>query len=357
MQKKSVNLILFLFCTLTIIFCACQKQLDYSASDIADLKASVAALQKRSDSLAAALAATNNNISSISKSLDSIRNQLGIITLQINQLTTQITSINANITNINIQINLLNQQYSDLLAQLNKLLSQLTLPSLTNGLIVYYPFSGNANDLSGNNLNASLNNTTLTKDRFGNINSAYLFDGISSFINTPIIEKGFSNISVSLWFKTSVGGQIYQGSRIINSYPNSQFGTRMDIIPTNATGLYFGSDGDGYTDGVGTNNNNYTDNNWHHVIGIWSSNNSTKINPSQFKIYIDGILVPQTTKTSVGFGGLGDHALIPLNGTNTLIIGKWRTSNSNSIFSGSIDEFRYYNRILTQTEITYLASH
>jgi hypothetical protein len=60
----------------------------------------------------------------------------------------------------------------------NTLLSQIP----TNGLIGYWPFSGNANDTSGNNLNGTVNGAILTEDRFGNPSSAYSFDGNDDYI-------------------------------------------------------------------------------------------------------------------------------------------------------------------------------
>src|SRR5450432_4011795 len=54
---------------------------------------------------------------------------------------------------------------------------------LNNGLIAYYPFNGNANDATGNGNNGiPMNGVQLTTDRFGNPNSAYLFDGIDDYI-------------------------------------------------------------------------------------------------------------------------------------------------------------------------------
>lgn len=44
---------------------------------------------------------------------------------------------------------------------------------LTNGLVAYYPFNGNANDTSGNGHNGTANGATLTTDRFGMTNAAY----------------------------------------------------------------------------------------------------------------------------------------------------------------------------------------
>ena len=54
--------------------------------------------------------------------------------------------------------------------------------SLNQGLIQCYPFSGNVNDISGNNLHAEAINVDLTSDRFGSINSAYNFNYSHSFV-------------------------------------------------------------------------------------------------------------------------------------------------------------------------------
>ena len=49
--------------------------------------------------------------------------------------------------------------------------------NLNQGLVAYYPFNGNANDVSGNNINGVVSNATLTTDKFGASNSAYDFNG------------------------------------------------------------------------------------------------------------------------------------------------------------------------------------
>lgn len=53
------------------------------------------------------------------------------------------------------------------------------------GLRAYYPFNGNANDVSGNNNNPIFNNATLTSDQYGNPNSAYHFNGINNYMMIP----------------------------------------------------------------------------------------------------------------------------------------------------------------------------
>ena len=85
----------------------------------------------------------------------------------------------------------------------------------TNGLVAYYPFNGNAKDSSGNGNNGSVNGATLTTDRFGNCNSAYLFDGVSNYISLPTSKLiNLNTYSYSLWvmptaIPTNNGGILY----------------------------------------------------------------------------------------------------------------------------------------------------
>src|SRR5215471_8130342 len=82
--------------------------------------------------------------------------------------------------------------------------------NLNQGLLAYYPFTGNANDASGNNNNPVFNNATLTSDRFGNANNAYSFNGIDNCIripNSPSLNPS-NQISICVW--VNVNG-FYQG--------------------------------------------------------------------------------------------------------------------------------------------------
>ena len=53
---------------------------------------------------------------------------------------------------------------------------------LTNGLVSFYPFNGNAHDAIGTN-NGTIYGAVLSTNRFGKSNSAYLFNGSSSYID------------------------------------------------------------------------------------------------------------------------------------------------------------------------------
>src|ERR1035438_3479469 len=73
---------------------------------------------------------------------------------------------------------------------------------LTNGLVAYYPFNGNANDASGNGDNGTVNGATLTQDRFGITNAAYSFNGINNYIGfAGVPTSQVDNWTVSAWVK------------------------------------------------------------------------------------------------------------------------------------------------------------
>jgi len=81
--------------------------------------------------------------------------------------------------------------------------AQTVIPSYvpTNGLVGWWPFNGNANDLSGNNNNGTVNGATLTADRYGNANKAYNFNGINNYIevlHSNSLNLGIISISCSL---------------------------------------------------------------------------------------------------------------------------------------------------------------
>ena len=61
----------------------------------------------------------------------------------------------------------------------------------TNGLVGWWPFNGNANDISGNGNNGTVYGATLTNDRNGNLNSAYDLDGSNDYIQIPISGLDF----------------------------------------------------------------------------------------------------------------------------------------------------------------------
>ncbi|MGB4847413.1 MAG: LamG domain-containing protein, partial [Saprospiraceae bacterium] len=79
--------------------------------------------------------------------------------------------------------------------------------------VAEYPFSGNANDVSPDHNNATVYGASLTQDRFGRANQAYLFDGVHSHLLANNANQLLSpTISVSFWIRVDelpTSGEVY----------------------------------------------------------------------------------------------------------------------------------------------------
>jgi serine protease inhibitor len=218
--------------------------------------------------------------------------------------------------------------------------------NLTNGLVGYWPFCGNANDVSGNANNGTVNGATLTTDRFGNANSAYSFDGISNNINLPLQQNGIITYTVSTWFKTSTGGPIVSGRGSSNQVGLTllvnNIGTGGNVDNGKAN---FRADGPFISVGKRTNNT-YLDNQWHHFVGVYNGAVGTII-PNQFSIYIDNVLVAQSDDVTAS-------PMAPINNGTNILIGSHQIWQNVGRFNGMIDNLAIYNRAITPSEITQL---
>ena len=206
----------------------------------------------------------------------------------------------------------------------------------TAGLVGFYDFTGNANDLSGNSNNGTMNNgATYTADRFDNANSAALLDGINDYIALPSGSATSLNITgdltVSFWIKTTdnSGLLISTGDNVTSSPAGGYL-----------SGINGGNVGNGKV-GVATrgiwNGSDLLidDNDWHNITYILESDT--------LRIYIDNLLNTQFTgiQTPIAWSGsrvIGcRHDLFMTSATN---------------YSGAFDDLRIFNRALTQEEIS-----
>ena len=80
--------------------------------------------------------------------------------------------------------------------------------TVCEGLVGFYPFNGNANDMSGNGNHGEVYGAQLTYNHKGVKDSAYLFDGEASFIEIPNKIKG-SSYSITVHAKVDQFVQYY----------------------------------------------------------------------------------------------------------------------------------------------------
>nr|HXK49876.1 LamG domain-containing protein [Clostridiales bacterium] len=206
-----------------------------------------------------------------------------------------------------------------------------------DGLVAYYPFSGNADDASGNGNNGTVHGATLTEDRFGNPNSAYYFDG-NSWIevkDSPNLKPA-NSLTVCAWVNleyrdvddymrilskhgevTDAGGS--HGSYQLITGRLKDRGAYNMTLKTNQKYDYTRSGSKISTPG------------WHFILGTWDGTTAS--------VYHDGVL---TGESKIGGNIIYDF--------NSLIIGKdgyYKHVN----FKGSIDDIRIYNSPMNPEQV------
>jgi hypothetical protein len=209
----------------------------------------------------------------------------------------------------------------------------------TTGLVGYWPFSGNANDESGNGNNGTVNGAALTTDRFGNVNSAYVLSTLTDNLIVNNVQSQFNNnsLTVSLWMK----------------FPN-QYNMSSLALVKNGTPY-----SNGFDVAIDQNNTAYGVNNYLIIflvgngasvsfisnqaeLGVWSNIVST-YDGINIKIYLNGILkATQSFNLSMN---------IP---NNNLVFGSWDNPTTPVVKTRQLDDIGIWNRALTQEEITGL---
>jgi hypothetical protein len=225
----------------------------------------------------------------------------------------------------------------------------------TNGLVGWWPLTGNANDESGNGNNATVNGAVLTSDRFGNSNAAYSYDGINDYLHGNASSFPSVDRTIALWFYTtninvgSAGMQVfgYGGDlcgqswlmHMDNSTPFTSFFTdnsyEVSIGCNNwLTALPFG------VNGSPANPNN----NWHH----WVATNG----PGGIDFYFDGNYAGGIT-TSIGNTMVAGKKFFMGSCPDSTGLVAYQDAYLNN-WNGKLDDIGVWNRQLTQQEITAL---
>ena len=195
-------------------------------------------------------------------------------------------------------------------------------------LVAYYPFNGNAYDESGNSKNLTKNGSaTLANDRFGNSNSAYIFDGTDDYFEFPQdASLNPTRFSFSAWVNASDNSTNW--GTVLKSR-NSYSGYNLYKSNQNTWQVWIG-DGSSWTV-IGSENVEI--NQWVHLVGTYDG--------SELKLYKNGNL------------NASDNSSFVVNAWKPLRIGAGKTNQETAgyYFNGVIDEVRIYNKALSAAEI------
>ena len=205
--------------------------------------------------------------------------------------------------------------------------------SVEETLILDMPMDGDATNLSSSAISAVNNGASTEKNRIRSANSALYFDGSSDYLeiaNTDLLDFGYSNdFSISFWAKTTANGS---NQVVLQKSANNQH-YLVQFIPSGSLQLQLMDDSS--VDEV-TTPTEYTDGMWHHFALVADRDD-------MLSIYVDGAL---STEAPVSNGG-------NISNTGNLIIGA--NANNHANFNGTLDDFKIYNRKLTNSEILDLA--
>lgn len=201
-------------------------------------------------------------------------------------------------------------------------------------LVAFYPFNGNANDESGYENNAEVYGAVLTTDKHGNENSAYEFDGSSSYISIPnseSLQSPTTELTQVAWIN------IYSWSLVA-----AEFGPIL--MKSNSSGNSFQ-----YRMSVGPSGVNTAIGNWENAVTImdtlvfeeWYMIASSLKNDT-VRQYVNGVFIGEGV-----LGGMMYADEFPLE------IGR-DVPGGMEFFHGKIDDIYIYNRALDSTEINNL---
>jgi|SaaInl59LU_5_DNA_1037362.scaffolds.fasta_scaffold15919_1 uncharacterized protein (TIGR02145 family) len=245
-------------------------------------------------------------------------------------------------------------QIIDLQNQINEIENNTSeLPGFisTESLIAYYPFNGNANDISGNGHHGEVNGALPSNDMYGNTNSSFLFTDNQNIVVPDSETLNIYPLTISLWYNP-------------NNYPEGDTNIFSKYVPTSWNGfqILYG-DNTNVSNYETTENNGFGTQSWYarnqsnRVIGYYNSpaflQSDVSINTwyhyvlvidsTGGKIYING----QLASSDIWDGTPGVS-------TNNYL---WKIGGSydgNLWYNGKIDDIGIWNRALSQEEVLSL---
>jgi hypothetical protein len=223
------------------------------------------------------------------------------------------------------------------------IVSTTALTQVSNGLVAYYKFNGNADDSSPNGNHGLVSGAVATTDNFGNAASAMYFDGINDHITIPhsMDLKPALPLTISCWVKIDESGYAI----IFNSNIDYQdyYGYWIGV---NADQTIQASIGDGGN--INPVNRRTKSSSATLPVGSWHMVTAVIRSGSDMDIYID---CANAGGSYSGSGGAMMHSTgnseIFYNENDAAVEYSW----------GSINDLAIWNRALTAGEITSLCNN
>ena len=203
---------------------------------------------------------------------------------------------------------------------------------LTNGLVAYYPFDGNANDMSGNGINGTPGSVTYAQDRFGYANGSLALAGYSSSnlkINSTALNLP-PDFTVSVWinFTANAGSENPRVLSTAGYEVGTQTTASSRLAYLNNTTLSAGAP-------TVNSSNTIPAGVWVQIVGVRVGN--------ELVLYVNGKFAGSVSTTQPP-----DYSrdFIPEIGGNS--------GSAADNYAGLVDDLRIYSRALSSDEVAQL---
>jgi hypothetical protein len=209
-----------------------------------------------------------------------------------------------------------------------------------HGLIALYHFTGNADDSSGNGYHGSPHAVVLSPDRHNRPNSAYFFNGNSSYIDIgshELFNRSNADYTVSAWVKLPDGEKKFPQT-IMSNKGKTPDGIAIVVFQPDSSQYAFRIEGGKSASLQFAGEPFDADTNWHLLTYSFEYRGNNR-NP--VKIYVDGVL---------NNSGALRNVKNPVHGT---FIGFEPDSITypGTRFHGNIDDISIYDRVLSEKEV------
>lgn len=210
-------------------------------------------------------------------------------------------------------------------------------------LLAEYLFNGNADDGSGNGNHGTVNGASLATDRFGNVNSAYQFNGVDNNIQLPNFLSG-NEVTISVWVYVENSANTQNPILGISDNTVTQNLVNFSLSKVSSDSLTSTIVHDNRSCG-GDQKFLESDtilgyNKWIHLV--------YSIDQTSSLMYLNGQLLTDTSQQGLIMGKwLSDLCSSP----NTFTIGSRIRLGDAKYFKGKIDDVKFYQCVLGETAI------
>ncbi|MDN5199969.1 LamG domain-containing protein [Fulvivirgaceae bacterium BMA10] len=226
------------------------------------------------------------------------------------------------------------------------------------GIIADYPFNGNANDESGNGYDGTVNGASLTFDRFGNPNSAYIFDGNDNIALGDILDDVFTGnnkFSISLWFEIN---DLSKAVSLLGKSSNTNCGEgqrqfSLNYEPSINKIVFRYSTKDKSNLREVQIADQIEKNKIYHAVLTYDGSLDSNNGLDRVNFYLDGINTGENLGSSIGGFPFDIQEGSAHLGIGNLLNSSGGNCNPNG-FKGIIDDVKIFNYLLQDNEITDL---